>query len=423
MKLITILLLCSRLLASLSQEHTLKEIDCNDQDAFLAVDAALKTYNDKNKSGNQFVLYRITQVNKTNEERPFFLIFNYQIKEGNCPVHNGKTWQDCDYKESPDAAAGTCMATVRKELSDEFVVASQSCQITPGEGPTLTDEYECLGCMHPISSEDPDLELILKHNIQHFNNHSSHTHLFTLKKVQSAQRQVVSGWNYDIAYLIVQTNCSKENFPFLTPECQPLSNGDSGECKDNASVNIKLNVDHISQTCRILPGEDPIPPPHKFCAGCPKDIPVDSPDLEEALIHSVRKLNAENNGEFYFKIDEVKTAKSQVVAGMKYFITFTAKETTCSKESDIKLIKSCALNQPEKVLNCDAEVYIVPWEQKVYPTVTCNPEGMSTLVKRPPGFSPFRSAIRMEPPEGPTRQQKSCEYKGRREASGATVKQ
>ncbi|XP_054983667.1 kininogen-1 [Sorex araneus] len=420
MKLITILFLCSRLLSSLCHEHTIREIDCDDQDAFLAVDAALKAHNDHQKSGNQFVLYRITQVNKTNEERPFFLIFNYEIKEGNCPVQNGKTWQDCDYKESPPTASGTCTATVRKELNDEFTVSSQNCQIIPGEGPMKTHKYQCVGCMHPISTEDPDLELILKHNIQHFNNHSSSTHLFALKKVQSAQRQVVHGWNYDIAYLIEQTNCSKENFPFLTSECQPLLNGASGECKDNASVNVDLKVDHISQKCHLFPEEDPVPPPKRMCAGCPKEIPVDSPELEEALNHSLRMLNAENNGEFLFKIAEVQTAKVQVVAGMKYIMTFIAKETTCSKGSNIELIKNCELNQPETALHCNAEVVIVPWENKVYPTVNCSPDKVATLLRRPPGFSPFRS---VGPIERPTRPQKSCEYKGRREASGATVAQ
>ena len=63
MKLITILFLCSRLLPSLTQESS-QEIDCNDQDVFKAVDTALKKYNSGNKSGNQFVLYRVTEVSR-----------------------------------------------------------------------------------------------------------------------------------------------------------------------------------------------------------------------------------------------------------------------------------------------------------------------------------------------------------------------
>lgn len=421
MKLLTILFLCSRLLSSLTHEYNLKEIDCNDQDAFLAVDAALKMYNEKSNSNNQFVLYRITQVNKTNEEKPFFLIFNYEVKEGNCPVQKGKSWQDCDYKESPDAATGTCTATVRKERSDEFTVTSQSCQITPGEGSTTTEDYQCLGCMHPIPIDDPSLKPILNHSLHYFNKHSSHTYLFMLKTVRSAQQQVVQGMRYDVTYLIQQTNCSKENYRLLTPECQPLLNGASGECRDDAVITLNETIDHISQTCQIFPVEDP--PLRKICAGCPKDMPLDSPQLKEALDLSVKKLNEENKGVFYFKAERVIKAQSQVVAGTRYIVNFIAKETTCSKGSDKEFTESCEFNQTGAALNCDADVVIVPWEKKVHTEINCSPEGVATLMKRPPGFSPFRSAMMMEPPEEPTKPQKSCEYKGRREAPGATVAQ
>ena len=50
----------------------------------------------------------------------------------------------------------------------------------------------------------------------------------------------------------------------------------------------------------------------KNCRGCPKNIPVDSPELKEALGHSITQLNAENNHTFYFMIYTVKKATSQV---------------------------------------------------------------------------------------------------------------
>lgn len=58
--------------------------------------------------------------------------------------------------------------------------------------------------------------------------------------------------------------------------------------------------------------EKPLPPPHRICAGCPKEIPLDTPELKEVLDHSIKKFNAENNEQFYFKIDEVIEARSQV---------------------------------------------------------------------------------------------------------------
>ncbi|XP_075859287.1 kininogen-1 isoform X1 [Microcebus murinus] len=412
MKLIAILFLCSRLLPSLTQEQSFEEIDCNDQEVFKAVDAALKKYNSKNRiDNNQFVLYRITEVNKT-VNPDIFYSFKYQIKEGDCPVQSGKTWQDCDYKDAAKAATGECTATVGKRGNGKFSVATQICQITPAEGPVVTAHYDCLGCVHPISTDHPDLEPVLRHGIQHFNNNTDRPYLFTLSEVKRAQRQVVAGSNFKVTYSIVQTNCSKENFLFLTPECKSLLDGDIGECTDNAYMDIQQRIADYSQECDIYPGEDFVQPHIKGCPGCPADIPVDSPELEEALTHSVAKLNAENNETFYFKIDTVKRAQVQVVAGKKYFLEFIARETTCSKESNEKLNENCEI-KPGQSLDCTAEVYVIPWEEKIYPTVNCKPGGMTTLMKRPPGFSPFRSVQVEEIREVTTKRLRSCEYKGR----------
>lgn len=401
MKLIAILFLCSRLPLSLTEESFSQEIDCNDEDVFKAVDTALKKYNHGNQKGNQFVLYRVTEVTKMDDTDTFYSL-KYQIKEGNCSVQSGKTWQDCDYKESEQAATGECTVTVGKRGNEKFSVATQTCQITPAEGPVVTAQYDCVGCVHPISTASPELEPILTHAIQHFNNNTDHSHLFVLREVKKAQAQVVAGWNYEVTYSIVQTNCSKENYLFLTPDCKSLSNGDIGECTDSAYVDPQLRIASFSQKCDLYPEEDFVPPPPEICLGCPTNIPVDSPDLEEALNHSIAKLNAENNQTFYFKIDKVTKATAQVVAGMKYYIEFTARETTCAKKSNTELTANCMINKFGQILDCKANVYVVPWEKKIYPTVDCEPLEKISLMKRPPGFSPFRSILVAGTKEGTT---------------------
>ncbi|CAO2631401.1 T-kininogen 2 [Lemmus lemmus] len=416
MKLITILFLCSVLLPSLAQEETTQEIDCNDEDVFQAVDAALKKYNAGNQTGNQFVLYRVTEGTKI-VDSDIFYSFKYQIKEGNCPVQSGLTWQDCDYKDAEEAATGECTATVGKRRANKFTVATQTCKITPGNGPVLTTQYNCLGCVHPIPPDSPELEPVLKHAIEHFNNHTKHSHLFALEEVKAAQRQVVSGMNFEITYSIVQTNCSKEQFPLLSPECKPLLDGDVGECRDNAYVNIKQKVVDFSQNCDIYPGEDLTQPLPESCPGCPKNIPVDSPVLTEPLGHAIKKLNTENNHSFYFKIDTVKKATSQVVGGMKYFIEFIARETKCLKENNTELKEDCEVKSTGQSLSCTASVYMRPWENKVQPTVKC--QVLEVMMRRPPGFSPFRSVQVQEAKEGRTRLASTCEYKGRRSGAGA----
>ncbi|XP_014386154.1 PREDICTED: kininogen-1 [Myotis brandtii] len=189
MKLIAILFLCSRLLTSFAQEDQPQEVDCNNEDVFKAVDAALKKYNDGSKSGNQFVLYRISEGNKTVDHDIFYSV-KYEIKEGDCPAQSGKTWQDCDYKEPEQAATGECMANIGKRRNVEFSVTSQTCHITPAKGPVVTSQYECHGCLHPIKTVPADFNPVLRHGMEHFNNHTGHSHLFALKEVEKAQRQV-----------------------------------------------------------------------------------------------------------------------------------------------------------------------------------------------------------------------------------------
>ncbi|CAH6792200.1 Kng1 [Phodopus roborovskii] len=420
MKLITLLFLCSRLVTGLTQEGASQEIDCNDEDVFQAVDVALKKYNARNQSGNQFMLYRVTEGTKMVGAETFYS-FKYQIKEGNCSVQSGLTWQDCGFKDAEEAATGECTATVGKRGPKKFSVATQTCKITPGNGPIVTDEYTCLGCVHPISTDNPELQPILKHAIEHFNNKTNHSHLFALEEVKTAQRQVVAGLNFEITYSIVQTNCSKKHFLLLTPECKSLPDGDVGECRHNAYVDIKQRIADFSQNCDLYPGEDLVQPLPEDCPGCPRKIPVDSPEVTEALGHAIRKLNTQNSHSFYFKIDTVKKATSQVVAGMKYFIEFIARETECSKESNAELTENCEVKPVGQSLNCNANVYMRPWENKVEPTVNCRALEMITMMRRPPGFSPFRSVQVQETKEGTTRLLNSCEYKGRPSGAGESA--
>lgn len=73
---------------------------------------------------------------------------------------------------------------------NKFFIVTQTCKITPGKGPIVTEEYHCASCVHPISADNPDLEPVLKHAIEYFNNNTGHSHLFALREVKSAQGQV-----------------------------------------------------------------------------------------------------------------------------------------------------------------------------------------------------------------------------------------
>ena len=108
-----------------------------------------------------------------------------------------------------------------------------------------------------------------------------------------------------------------------------------------------------------------------------------------------------------------------MVAGTKYVIEFIARETKCSKESNTELAEDCEIKHLGQSLDCNANVYMRPWENKVVPTVKCQALDMTEMARRPPGFSPFRSVTVQETKEGRTRLLRACEYKGRLSKAGA----
>ncbi|XP_005853317.2 PREDICTED: T-kininogen 2-like [Myotis brandtii] len=102
--------------------------------------------------------------------------------------------------------------------------------------------------------------------------------------------------------------------------------------------------------------------------------------MKEALNHSITKLNAENNATFYFKIDIVHRATSQVVNGFKYFIEFTARETTCSKQRHEELSESCEIKKHGASLRCTFDVYYPVGEKnRIDSTFECQSPGKKQL--------------------------------------------
>ncbi|NXJ94026.1 KNG1 protein, partial [Corythaixoides concolor] len=149
----------------------------------------------------------------------------YRILETICATEENKLWQDCDYKVSAEAKTGECTARVHMNDAGKTSNVSQDCKIFPATPKITLNEATCLGCIHPISSDSSEVSEILKQAIQKFNKHSAEPALFKLIEVKEAKRQVVAGWNYMIKYEIEETNCSKDQFQDLTPECKTTSRG------------------------------------------------------------------------------------------------------------------------------------------------------------------------------------------------------
>ncbi|XP_023357159.1 kininogen-1 isoform X1 [Sarcophilus harrisii] len=370
MKLALALLLVASQLNVLVQSQE-KDLSCKDNDVFQAVDTALTTYNTQRSSGSQYVLYRITGASLTNSDEQIFAI-TYEVREGDCTIQTGKNWKDCGYKKSENQEQGKCAAKVKSENGKTFIVIEQNCNIAPVHEAVVAARGPCHGCFNSISTNSSDLEEILKHAVQHFNEKSNHEHIFALKEVLRASRQVVNGWNYKFQYSIIQTDCLKETDQ-LNSECQPKPQGEIRICSDSAYEDAHMNISITSQTCNLE---------NELNSSI-------SPELREPLKHSLEKINSETKSNFYFKTLRILKAEPLVGSGTGHTIEFYIKETECSKEKE-KYSEYCGFNEFGNVLKCTANV--LEEEGTFKPTVLCE-EPVQVLMKRPPGFSPFRSSL------------------------------
>uniref|UniRef100_A0A8C6JEP6 Uncharacterized protein n=1 Tax=Melopsittacus undulatus TaxID=13146 RepID=A0A8C6JEP6_MELUD len=278
-----VLALCCSFFSSRATPLLFEFSDCDDPDVFKAVDAALKKYNGDIATGNQFALHMVMEAKRT-----FYV--KYRIRETTCATEEKKLWQDCDYKVSAEAEKLKPGAVLHEVL---FLFVLFCFAATPKI--TLT-QATCLGCFHPISSDSSVVLEILKQAIQKFNKHSGEPALFKLVEIKEATRQVVAGWNYAIKYEIEETNCSKDQFQDLTPECKTTSRGEvivdiASQCK----------LPGMSQT--VIPATQ---------TGCPKTVANDNPELKELLKVSMEKYNSESNDDFYYKSGEIQAATVQV---------------------------------------------------------------------------------------------------------------
>ncbi|XP_025926812.1 kininogen-1 [Apteryx rowi] len=365
--------------------------DCDDPDVLEAVDTALKKYNGDRTTGNQFALYMVMEGKKTAGPDTQFYV-KYQIRETSCAIEENKHWKDCDYKAPAEAKTGECTARVHINKAEKTSNVSQDCKTVPATATIIPAEALCLGCYYPISSDSLQVSEILKQAIQKFNRHSDEAALFKLVEIKEAKRQVVAGWNYIIKYEIKETNCSKDQFQDLSPECKTTSTGRVGNCEAKAYANLNDQIIDTASQCKF-PAEETVDPPTLICAGCPRPIPKTSPELKELLEVSMEKYNLETNDDFYYKAGDIEKATVQVVAGKSYRITFTVKKTNCSKKEFEKLNEDCEATPNSVQLKCEAQIYVIPWENKILPQVNCTEELLPVfLARRPPGFTPFRTA-------------------------------
>uniref|UniRef100_A0A0A1WCX6 Cystatin E/M n=1 Tax=Echis coloratus TaxID=64175 RepID=A0A0A1WCX6_ECHCO len=106
---------------------------------------------------------------------------------------------------------------------------------------------------------------------------------------------------------------------------------------------------------------------------------VTDPEVQEAAAFAVEEYNARCTNDNYFKALRVVEAQSQVVSGMKYYLTMELEKTACRKTAGkskvYQEIQNCNLppENQQQVLSCHFEVWSRPWLKTTQLTkMTCN---------------------------------------------------
>ncbi|XP_069069223.1 uncharacterized protein [Pleurodeles waltl] len=275
-----------------------------------------------NYESNDRHYYKLESISKATRQVVAGIIYKleYKIKE-----------TDCDKNEVPDLHSGckplnfsgTCKASVHITLDGSIGKTEQNCHMS-------APVPACPGCPTPISSNSEELKPIMKTIIENLNK-MGRLNLYKLE-VQSVTSQVVAGTRYRIQYRYRETDCPKSKFNEVHPGCKPLD--DYGSC--TATVHVAPNGSIASFGLGCVP-----PPLVHSCVGCPNPISGNSEELKPILKFIIGKINEGSGRPNLLRLEAVKQATSQVVAGTRYEITYTFRETDCLKSKFKEVHPGC----------------------------------------------------------------------------------
>ncbi|XP_070610346.1 kininogen-1-like [Erythrolamprus reginae] len=331
--------------------------DSNDPEIVDAVNRAIKALNDDFSHEKKFALYVVLLAHRTQSGNCTADVVISESKQftsivQNCRISRGlphKQWRvptDAALFRRTGSRGGRRPLPPSRTSSQSQVAQSRSqtdskvIGLLPGQKNAAQSYATCPGCWHHINILSPNMLRVVEHTIRQFNNQSQQLSLFGFAEMKEAQSQVVNGVNYRFEYSIKETNCSKNEFADLRPECRALSGGLKALCKAKAYVNNRGTIISSQVECRPE-AEDNVRSFAQACPGCHGPITADSQELKRPLEAVVKLFNLKSSSDFYFKIVEITKISGQALVGHVYRIDFRAQRTNCSKAEVQKPDNQC----------------------------------------------------------------------------------
>ncbi|KAJ7992866.1 hypothetical protein DPEC_G00266500 [Dallia pectoralis] len=291
----------------------------------------------------------------------------------------------------------------------------------PGKAQELEPNQVLLFC------DDQEVEGAVNLAMLKFNDKLTNENQRALYQILGATKaQSDSGTQYFVQFNSRVTDCPAGGGKAWN-DCDYLPSGNQVPSPCNATVQMS-EKNTIVQAVFCDPVEAPVVFEQRKCLGCPQDIDVTSEDLTGPVTYSIAKYNVESNSGHHFVLNSVSSATRQVIAGLRYKLTFDMWKSNCSKAEHKELSDKCHPDhQDVELAHCNSTVDVAPWRHENPQTNLECATGPtpSILRRRPPGWSPLRNfhnfADVTPPPTASVKEESSEESKERSPVAVSTA--
>ncbi|XP_041646539.1 kininogen-1 [Cheilinus undulatus] len=243
-----------------------------------------------------------------------------------------------------------------------------------------------------VFCDDSSVEKAVHSAVSKFNEGMSTGHILALYQIHSASK---SEDGSDSVFLLEFTSrasdCLAGDSKAWT-ECEYLPHGHKDPFSCNATVRMTgTEADTTQVDCQldrlITAGRAP-------CMGCPEEIDENAEDIKVPISVSISKFNSMSNSTHLFSLHNVGPATRQVVAGLRYKLSFDMRKTICAKAEHNELSEICVHDDTNKEFAyCNSTVDTAPWRlEPPQANIECESGAMPSFFhrRRPPGWSPLR---------------------------------
>lgn len=213
-----------------------------------------------------------------------------------------------------------------------------------------------LGGWRPMDVNSTDAQEAARKATVHLEQASNSMRAYRLHQLVSAKYQIVAGKNYQLVLKIAQTDCNRGQNVNLE-NCQTVK---VQKCSVTIHVPLQSQSSELtSQSCRkekaVGNKQRPTKKPSRRppMPGGATEIDVSREEVREAATFATQQLTSQSNGGYRVEQQRIKSATSQIVAGVMYTITM-----------DVSLTQSG--NSETKSTQCVVKVWDQAWRTPRY---------------------------------------------------------